>query len=497
MTHTDADDRCKYLVLFLQAATVVAIASFLLREIVDPDAWWQVAIGRDILEHLSVPRSDHFAAAALGRSYHDSHWLFQVLAAGADHLGGMRGVELLMAALWGATLLCSYSAIRQWLSPAAGCVLVFVVAMACNDRFTPRPDIITCFMIAFFYLRLQAGKYSTVPQLALLALFQVAWSNSHGLFIIGPFLAGCYLIEALARRLRGEEAEVFSQARLMIVLLLASLRSPFGLDGWRYAFLLMKEVGPASPAVLKTVAELSPTFGAVSRSYPAFWCYLALLMAVVLSTIDILRQQQVPYARLLIVAILFAASLTGRRNIPLFALTAAPLIAENLRRSSWQPSCPGAVKGGLAFAMLTLSYFPMSGRYYELFDYYPQRFGIGVAPRYFPLALPGFLHRLRFSGQLYNPNHLGGFFLYHGFPPLTDGRWEVYDEKVLDRILAAPYDRDTWEWLVATYDIRGVVLDHGEQETTVLFPRLSNDKRFSWVYSSDSFSFWLRNDKPR
>jgi hypothetical protein len=374
-------------------------------------------------------------------------------------------------------------------------VLVFIVAMACNDRFTPRPDIVTCFMIAFFYLRLQAGKYSTAPQLALLAFLQVAWSNAHGLFVIGPFLAGCYLIEAVACRLRGEKAEIVSPARLVIVLLLASMCSPFGLNGWKYAFLLMKEVGPASPAVLKAVAELSPTFGAVSRAYPAFWCYLALLAAVVPPTVVLLARRQAPYARLLIVAILFAASLTGRRNIPLFALTAGPLIAENLRRSLWQPSWSAAVKTGIALAMLTLSYFPLSGRYYELFDYYPQRFGIGVAPGYFPLALPEFLRRMRFSGQLYNPNHLGGFFLYHRFLPLTDGRWEVYDEKVLDRILAAPYDRDRWEWLVTTYDIRGVVLDHGESETTALFPRLSNDKRFTWVYSRDSFSFWLRNDK--
>src|SRR5690242_5288235 len=83
----------------LLAVTPFSIAAFLIREIVDPDTWWQVGIGRDILERFSVPAKDHFSAVAFGRDYHDSHWLFQVVMGFADRLAGMAGVDAVMIGL--------------------------------------------------------------------------------------------------------------------------------------------------------------------------------------------------------------------------------------------------------------------------------------------------------------------------------------------------------------------------------------------------------------
>jgi hypothetical protein len=172
--------------LFLPIATALAIASFLVRVIVDSDSWWQVAIGRDILHRLEVPRVDHFAAAAFNRPYHDSHWLFQVLLSLADSLGGMTGVGLVMIALWGATLFFCYRAARRWVSAPVCCLLVFFATVACSDRFVPRPEIVSYLMVAAFYLLLQERRVTSVRNLAVFALLQAVWANSHGLFVIGP-----------------------------------------------------------------------------------------------------------------------------------------------------------------------------------------------------------------------------------------------------------------------------------------------------------------------
>jgi hypothetical protein len=478
--------------LLLTVATIVAIASLLIREIVDSDTWWQVAIGRDILTHFAVPRIDHFAAAAYGRSYHDSHWLFQVVVALFDRLGGMKGVGVFTVLVWSGTLLCCYRSIRIRLPHAASCLLLFIVVMACDERFTPRPDIVTCFMIAFFYSRLQLRKYRTIPEIALLAFLQVVWSNSHGLFVIGPFMAGCYLLVAVMRRCRGEESELPGTAKLFAALVLATLVTPYGLDGWHYALLLLKEAGPSSPALFKTLEELTSTFGARTRSYPEFWFFLTLLIAAVLTTVPAIRRRQLPYSSLLIVFALFAAATTGRRNIPLFALTAAPLIAENISLSFRKLSFPPVFNGALALLLLIFSWLPLSGHYYQMLDY-PERFGLGAQPSSFPAGLPDYLHKIHFSGQVYNDVMLGGFCLYHGFLPLVDGRWEVYDGSVLKKIFDAPFDKDTWEWLVATYQINGVILQNGTAETLALIPKLLSEQKFRMVYADDFFSFWLRN----
>jgi hypothetical protein len=352
----------------------------------------------------------------------------------------------------------------------------------------PRPDIVTYFMIALYYLRLQSGRYATRADLSLFAFLQVIWSNSHGLFVIGPFMAGCYLVEAVTGKLRGKSADPSGAARLLAVLLAATLATPFGLDGWRYALLLLHEVGPAAPEVFKHLAELTPTFSGRSLSNPDFWCYLSLLLAVTFTTIPLLARHRISYARLLMVTVLFVASTTGIRNIPLFALTAAPFLAENAFRSSLRQT------KAIVVLILSLSLVPISVEYYRLVQSH-ELFGLGIDTSMFPVGLPDFLRRTGFTGQVYNPNPLGGFCLYHGFLPLTDGRWEVYDQSVYERIRVAPADQAQWEWLVRTYNIKGVILRRGQSgETTALYPRLKKDNLFRLVYYDDVCSFWLRTD---
>lgn len=126
----------------------------------------------------------------------------------------------------------------------------------------------------------------------------------------------------------------------------------------------------------------------------------------------------------------------------------------------------------------------------------PVRFGLGASPVIFTRGLPAFLGKIRFEGRIYNSNYLGGFLLYHGFRPLVDGRWEVYDRQVLTNILTAPTNRELWDWVVAKYDIRGVVLMHQSEEAVPLLPRLHADSRWRLVYFDRASSFWMRTDLP-
>jgi tetratricopeptide repeat protein len=479
----------------LPLAMVVAIAAFLVRETIDADTWWQVAIGRDILAHLAVPRTDHFAAAAWGRPYHDSHWLFQVFLALFDRLGGMRGASVAMVGLWSATLYASYRAVRRWQSADVAAILVFVAAIACSDRFTPRPDLVTCLMIALFYLRLQEGRYCTPADLAVFALLQVLWSNSHGLFVIGPFMAGCYLLAALVGRFRGGAAgaDLSAAAKLCGLVTLATLLTPYGLGGWRYALLLMQEAGPAAPAFFRKLAELTPTFGPKSLGYPDFWGFVLILLLFLLTTVWLLRKGNISPARLLLVVAMAVTATSGRRNIPLFALTAVPLVAENLRHCLPRLCIAPRVRLGVLLLVLSLAWFPLSGRYYRIIGY-PLRFGLGASSSLFPPGLAVFLRESGFSGQIYNGNYLGGYCLYHGYRPLFDGRWETYDEKTLKAIFDAPSDPAAFERLVTSYDIRGIMLLHESTEARSLLPRLAVDSRWRLAYLDPAASFWLRSD---
>lgn len=482
--------------LFLIAAAVCAIGSLLVRQFNTPDAWWQIAIGRDIISTLAVPHLDHFSAAGWGRNYHDSHWLFQIVLAAADRLGGTNAVGIIPVIIWSAAFCCCYRTMRRWLSPAASCLLLFVVAVSCNYRFTPRPEIVTCFMITLYYLRLQSGRYVSIAELSLFALLQIIWSNSHGLFVIGPFMAGCYLAEAAWRKMRHEQSELLTSARLLAVLLVASLCTPFGIHGWSYALQIAGEAGPAAGLIFKNLEELRPTFSSGMLPYPDFWGFCLLLAASIVAVISIANQRQFPLSRLLIGVALLAAAASGRRNIPLFTLAAAPLLAEACRGRLPRFSRSNLYKITLAFGLLAFTWLPLSGRYYQWFSYSPIRFGIGVPTGAQPFGLPDFLHQVNFSGQIYNNDLFGGFCLYHGILPLVDGRWEVYDQGELSTILQAPFDPAAWEWVVARYGISGALLQNGVVETKALATRFLADGSFQLAYQDSAASFWLRSAKP-
>jgi len=483
--------------LLVPLAAAFAVTAFLVHEVYSLDVWWQVAIGREILATLSVPTVDRFSILGAGQPYHDSHWLFQVLLAAAHRVGGWTGVQTIVVGLWGLALAFCYRSCRLWVPSAAAAVLSFLAAMASVERFLPRPEVVTFAALSFFYLRLQRGRYRSGGDLALLVVVQALWANSHGLFVLGPFLVSCYWGWALVQRVRGRPSELVALSRAIAAVTAASLLTPLGLGGWRYAAVLLREAAGGGPAVMRDLGELSATFGPGARSAPAFWFFLVLLAVSALAVLRALRRRRVS-PRLVIVGALAAAALTGRRNVVLFALVAAPFLAETLadltpvgrKLPRWAPA-------GLAALMVAWAVYPLSGAYY-LSQEIPARFGLGVTPSFFPHDLPGFLDRIGFQGRVLNSNTLGGFVLFHGYPerlPLTDGRWEVYEVDRLQRALAQSRGPG-WRRLVAEHGLRSILLAHTSPEARALLPELAVAPDWRLVYYDRAASFWLPDSTP-
>lgn len=473
--------------LFL-VATGTAIGAFLFCQIWDYDIWWHVAIGKEILASRVVPRLDQFAAAALGRPYHDSHWLFQVAVASAHQFGRMIGVQFFTVAVWSLALFFSYKSIVRWLPGYAAAMVMLLLAMASMERFIPRPEIITYLMIAIFYYLLQQQSFRTGGGLALLTILQVIWTNSHGLFVLGPFMASCSWLAAATSRAKSDGRQALAPLTLLLFLLfIASVASPYGIDTWRYAYLLFTEVGTAAPLYLQNIGELSPTFGKAAIKGVAFWFYLALLLATIGAVLAGTFAKNLSVERLLMVVVFFVLSLSGRRNMVLFALTAAPFLGEHLspylnakllQRSQ-------LIKAVLIPLIGALALFSISGQYYRYVNL-SARFGLGATPLFYPYGLPDFLQRINYRGQVFNSNMLGGFFLYHEFPrmiPFTDGRWEIYDAKLFDNDVPS---------LVKRFNINAFLLQHSCPDARQLYPDLFKSTEWRLVYYDYTASFWLK-----
>jgi len=152
----------------------------------------------------------------------------------------------------------------------------------------------------------------------------------------------------------------------------------------------------------------------------------------------------------------------------------------------------------LSLAMLATAGYSLSGAYW-LNTKTPSRFGLGATPSLYPHDLPQILDRAGFVGQIYNSHGIGGFYLYSCYPqrlPLIDNRFEVYDMGDLENILAAPSDPKAWAWMVSTYDIRGLLLQHVSGEAKALLPTLRSQDTWRLVHFDHAISLWMRSDTP-
>ncbi len=502
---TKTNDKTSQLRIALPVVAVIGF--FLIRRISEYDIWFHLAMGNYILNHGALPAVDRFSLLNYGRPYHDSQWLFQVIAAAGYRFAGFWWLQALQLLLWGGTFAFVYRACRVRCPAAVSWLLVLVTALACEDRFTIRPELVSVLVLSIYYWWLQEERYRSLSGVALLACLQVIWTNAHGIFVIGPFLVGCYLAEALIRGWRQRRfAEARSLAYLLGAVSIGCLITPGPLETLKFAWLLMTEVSPASSRVFRGMYDMASPFGEVGRTTIAFWFYYLLVACLVSSFVAVVwrRKGELPAARILIVVAMFVTSLTGIRNVPLFAVVAAPLAAELLslvdlaryRRASLAAT-------GVAAVVALLVWSPRPA-WEQVRILAPHEFGLGLSADYVPLGLPRLLDRLEFTAPVFNSQSLGGFYEFHGYPrriPFFDGRFEAYDPDQLLSVYAAAADASVqparWNALQQRYGFRGLLIENGSADAAGLLPMLVRDPQWRLVYLDYAASFWLRADYPR
>jgi tetratricopeptide (TPR) repeat protein len=498
--------RNKVFSLGIALPVVAVIGLLLLRQVSEYDIWFHMAMGKEILRSAALPVVDRFSLLNYGRPYHDSQWLFQVVAAAGYRVAGALWLQAMQIGCWGLAFAFVYRACRAW-SPATGSwLLVLVTALACEDRFSIRPEIVTVLMVALYYWWLQQDRYRSLSGIAVLTLMQVVWTNCHGVYVIGPFMVGCYLCEALYRDWRrGAYAETRHCALLLGGVTIGCLLTPHGLEGVKFTWLLMSEASPTASKVFKGMYDMAPLFGEVSRTSISFWFFYLLLAGVVSTLLPMLycRKGELPLARTLIGAALFVTSLTGIRNMPLFAVVAAPLIAEYLSLVTvrhYRTVSMATTGAAVVVALLVWSPRPAWEQFKTIA---PHNFGFGLSPDYVPLALPKLLDQLDFSGPVFNSQNLGGFYEFHGYPrriPFFDGRFEAYEPDALlatyETVANAAAQPERWHALQRTYGFRGLLIENGAADAAGLLPVLATSSQWRLVYLDYAASFWLRADYP-
>ncbi len=239
------------IVLFL--ALTFLLGSFPLK---DADIYWHLRTGDMIRQTAKVPQTDVFTFTREGTRWIDLHWIFQVGISWLHERGGVPALNVAKCVISCLAMLILLSARkREWPIPVM--VLAWLPALfVLGGRIYVRPETLTLLYLSIFLAVIL--RWDRFPLLAfLLPVVQVAWVNSHGLFVLGPVIVGFGLIDAALR------IGIFApeRRRWWKLILLASLATglaclinPYGITGALYPIELAGTM--SNPIFSRNVAEL-------------------------------------------------------------------------------------------------------------------------------------------------------------------------------------------------------------------------------------------------
>lgn len=451
------------LVTLLSLMAVFAMAT---RVATDSDTWWHLRAGAWMVEHRSLLRTDPFSLTRQGQPWVYPGWLAQLALYGVFALLGHPGLNLLV----GASVVIAFWAVWK-VMPAPelwrGFVLVLAAAAA-GVFWAARPHIFTFALFGVWVALLERWQTGDWRSVGWLPPLMALWVNLHGGFAAGFLLLAAYGAgEVLARWL---------PRLLRIATQMADSKRPslaaLGLSGaLSLAAVSLNPHGPAmllypfrtvSIGVLRQYIEewQSPNFHR-PEVQPFLW--LLLLVAAFLA----LSPRRPRAGKLLSVLGFAALALMAGRNIALFALPAAPVLA----RHGWLTLQPLAARIGRGreveprlAARLNLALFGLAGLAVVLKVSQPldPAFNERALAERFPAGAVAYLREAGPPGPLFNSYNWGGYVLWTLYPAylsFVDGRTDLFDDEVLESYVEAWRGGDGWREVFERWGIRLVLLE--------------------------------------
>ena len=480
--------------------TFLAVFTMATRVSVDTDTWWHLRAGEWIVEQRQILRTDPFSLTRQGEPWVYPGWLAQIGLYAIHNQFGFTGLNIVTA------LMVVLAFVFIWLlldGPLMMRAFVLLLATTVSGVYwSARPHIFS-FALAGIFLwvlaRTHAGRRSwlwTLPPLMAL------WSNLHGGFAIGFLLIAVYLIgeviEALLSVLRRHKpvGEVWRDRRPLIQALVivglacmvAVAINPYGLQMLLYPFKTI------SVSTLQAYIQewQSPDFHRLEVQ-PFLWMLILCMVAMALSD---KRKRAV---ELVLVAGFAYLSLVAARNIALFALVAAPVVARHgyaavkplLKNRTTGPQLPERltrVINIVLFSVITLAALvkisiPLSLQVNQ----------DAIADQV-PVKAVEYLRHQPPLGKLLNSYNWGGYVIWELYPKylsFVDGRTDLFNDEILETYLAAWRADPGWEDTIDRWDISLVLLEP-------YAPLVSAMESKGWVglYADDKAVILNRSPEP-
>jgi hypothetical protein len=466
----------------------------------DADTGWHLRTGEWILAHHRVPHTDLFSFSRPGAPWFAWEWLWDVMFAMLHRRGGLAAVVLASLVVICFTSAALFRLIRRKCNNGLVAIAVTLLAAgACSIHWFARPHLFTLlfFVVTLHITERAAGSDRDPGRIQLLAWLvplTLVWTNLHGGFFVVFLVLACYIGSDLlnaaiepnalrrARYLRATGPWLATSAACFA----ATFVNPYGWGLHKHIFEYVTD-----PYMLQHVAEFQP---ADFRASEAVYFEPLMFLAVLTALWDARHRR---FADVFLSLGWLHLGLIARRNLPIFAMAAAPVVARavaaavNAARdthlTSWigrtassfratsanfeqtdrlwrlhlASALPLVFAGALLFAPK-----PVSAKFTSTFD-----------PTYFPEgAIPAI--QAPETHRVFAPDQWGDYLIYHLYPSkrvFVDGRSDFYGDKFDLSYLDVMDVKYGWEKTLDQYDIDTILLSPGSPLATTL--KISRDWR--------------------
>ena len=404
---------------------------------IDPDLWWHLRTGQDIVANVAVPHTDIYSFTKNGSEWVAHEWLSEVILYGIYRLAGWGGLIVVFSGVITLTLYLVYK--RCSGRPYAAAFSVLLAAAAASPLFGIRPQMIS-FLLAAIYITLleRFAEDGRSRNLFYLVPLMLVWVNLHAGYALGLGLIGLFAVSVV---LDGKRERALP---MLLVLVACTAMVPLNPNGFRmFSYPIETLTSPSMAAYIDEWA--SPDFHKIT------FLPLAAMLFTLLGVLA-LSPKRVRMGTLFLLLVTGFGALRSARHIPIFGLIAAPVIAKHLWElmlsRGWERWFvkPEAPARGLALALNCLFLIAPAvagaGRVWHFVAHQPTY----EAVRY-PRAAVDYLEKERLPGPIYNQYGWGGYLikrLYPDYRVYIDGRADVYGDAFMHEAMRTYDGHEGW-----------------------------------------------------
>jgi hypothetical protein len=467
----------------------------------DGDAGWHIRTGQWILANHRVPVSDLFSFSKSGQIWYAWEWLAEVVWAWLVAHGGLATLVLFCALLISATYTMLYRLARRKANPLAALAVTMIAAAASSVHWLARPHLFTLLFVVLFYIALERERDGRrqvfgAPFLLLLPALTVVWTNLHGGFVAGIAMIGAYAAGELLRMAFAaaapERRAAWCAARRYLLAslfcLAASLVNPYTYHLHVHVFQYLRD-----PFQSEYINE----FLTLSFHHPSAIFFEVLLLGAAATTAWNLSRRS--FIEPVLIVLWAHGALLATRNIPLFAIVAAPPVAaalerwiESLARSNTAAWLRAAsrrylrVAAGLADTDSISRWHPVSAlaalavAALLFAPHPPAKFRAEFDPKSFPAAAVDAL-RAGPPARIFAYDQWGDYLIYRLYPHtrvFLDGRSDFYGDDFEKDVIGVETVKYDWEKTLNRFEIDTILLS----PATPLAGALKESARWRLVY---------------